>query len=231
MSLLPSNLSPDSIIWAITSPLIYGVICTRVNRATILPMFAAAFAVGFLTSYVAYIAEFSLAVSGFEVGSKHSWIEFSTLVALPEETVKLAALIGLTHNVESRSRASLIMACFIGCGFAASENLVYLSRFGGEVISLRFLTATAFHVFNAILMARLLVTKTVTDDSFRMVLALLIPVFLHATYDYLVVQQAQDGGRFVFVLGFAVAAGFITLRTYPLGVQQRPILAKKSETP
>jgi RsiW-degrading membrane proteinase PrsW (M82 family) len=219
MSWLPPDLATDGVIWAISSPLVYGFICTKVNRAPLLPILATAFVAGFLTSYVAYITEASLALGGFGVGSRHAWTEFLAFVALPEELVKLAALIGLTHNVESRSRVSFIIACFIGCGFAASENLVYLSRFGGDVISTRFLTATAFHVFNAILMARLLVTKSISDDSFRMILALAIPVLLHGTYDYFVMQEAQDGGKFLFVLGFAVAAGFVTLRAHPMTVQ------------
>lgn len=216
MSWLPSNLSIDGILWAVLSPTLYGFICIKANRASFLPVLIVAFTVGFLTSYIAYIVELSLARAGLEVGERYAWIGFTALVALPEETVKLAALIGLTHNEVARSRAALIIACFIGCGFAASENLVYLERFGGDVIATRFLTATAFHVFNAILMARLLVTKAVQEHAVRVVLALLIPVLLHGTYDYLVVQATQDGGRFVFVLSFAVAAGFVTLRTYPM---------------
>jgi len=223
MNWLPNNLSTDSIVWAISSPLIYGFICTKVNRAPLLPVLIASFAVGFLTSYVAYIAEASLALGGFVVGGRHAWIGFTALVALPEETVKLAALIGLTHNEPSRNRATLIIACFIGCGFAASENLVYLTRFGGDVISARFLTATAFHVFNAILMARLLVTKTISEDSLRIALALLVPVLLHGAYDYLAMQGSRDGGQFVFVLGFAVAAGFVTLRAYPMDAQPQQV--------
>jgi RsiW-degrading membrane proteinase PrsW (M82 family) len=131
----------------------------------------------------------------------------------------LAALIGLTHSQRSASRITLIVACFIGCGFAASENLIYLARFGGDVISIRFFTATAFHVFNAIIMARLLVTTSIRDEALRIVCALILPVLLHGTYDYLIGHATTDGGRFVFVLGFAVAAGFTTLRTYPAKCQ------------
>lgn len=215
MNWLP-NLSVENTIWAISSPLLYGFVCTKVNRAPLLPILIAAFSVGFLTSYIAYLTEASLALSGFSVGHSQTWIGFTAFVALPEEAVKLAALIGLTHNHNFRTRAALIIGSFIGCGFAASENLIYLVRFGSDVISARFLTATAFHVFNAILMGRLLVSKSIKDDSLRIVLSLILPVLLHGTYDALVVRGAQGGGQFVFVLGFAVAAGFVTLRGHPM---------------
>lgn len=210
-----TNLTFGGMLWAMLSPVVYGIICVKANRASFLPTLIVAFTVGFFASYAAYIIELSLAQGGFEVGQRHAWIGFSTLVAIPEETVKLGALIGLLRNGLTRYRPALIIACFIGSGFAAGENLVYLQRFGDGVITTRFLTATAFHVFNAIIMARLLTTKAVREESLRIAFALFVPVVLHGTYDDLVLHATQDGGRFAFVLGFAVAAGMGTLRAYP----------------
>lgn len=214
MTLSLLALSPESLLWATLSPVLYGYICIKANRAQFDPVLIAAFVVGFLTSYVAYVVEASLVEAGFLIPDRLAWFGFSAFVALPEETVKLAALIGLMSTQPSANRVALVVACFIGCGFAASENLIYLARFGGNVISLRLFTATAFHVFNAIIMARLLVTSSIKDGAIRIVFALILPTLLHGTYDYLLGQATNDGGRFVFVLGFAVAAGFTTLRAY-----------------
>lgn len=214
MTWFPLALSPEDILWATLSPVLYGYICIKANRARFDPVLIAAFVVGFLTSYVAYVVEASLVGAGFLTPDGLSWLGFTAFVALPEEAVKLAALIGLMRTQPSANRVALIVACFIGCGFAASENLTYLARFGGDVISLRLFTATAFHVFNAIIMARLLVTTSIKDEAIRIIFALMLTVLLHGTYDYLIGQGANDGGRFVFVLGFAVAAGFTTLRAY-----------------
>jgi hypothetical protein len=202
--------SAENVFWALISPIVYGFICVRINRAAFSPILLAAFVVGFITSYVAYLMEVLLTYA--EPQHVLSWLASIALVALPEETVKLAALVGLSGK--SAKHPVLMVACFIGCGFAASENVVYLQRFGEGVIAARFLTATAFHVFNAIIMARILVTTTVLDGALRIVLALIVPVLLHGTYDFLLMQSPYDGGRFAFVLCFTIAAGLTTLRAH-----------------
>lgn len=209
------TLSSRGLFWGIVSPIIYALICLRVNRAKLQDVMGAAFIVGFLTSYIAYTTEVFLGSQGMRIGADHQWFGLLAFVALPEECVKLAALIGLARVSVRAASAGLVVACFIGGGFAASENLVYLQRFGADVIATRFLTATAFHVFNAIVMARLFRSANVADENHRIIAALSVAVLLHATYDYLIGQFRQDGGLFVFVLALTVAAGLTTLRTYP----------------
>lgn len=216
MNGLITGLSVDGILLAVLSPALYGLICIKANRASFAPTLISAFIVGFTISYAAYIVELLLSQGTLFKSEQQAWLYFTALVAFPEETVKLAALIGLTHNQVHQNRATLIISCFIGCGFAASENVTYLKQFGESVIAPRFLTATAFHVFNAVIMGRLLINKTVQERALSICYALLFPVILHGTYDYLIIRSSQNGGQFVFILGFAAAAGIVTLRTFPM---------------
>jgi RsiW-degrading membrane proteinase PrsW (M82 family) len=202
-------LSDAGIVWALASPIIYGLVCLKVNRASYNSVLLAAFVVGFLISYVAYLIEVSLSGIGSH-SLTQSWIWFVAFVAVPEEGVKLAALIGLANK--RPAYPPLMVACFIGCGFAASENLIYLQSFGDAVVGARFLTATAFHVFNAIIMARLLASKLLQDESFRIMAALATSVVLHGTYDYFIATPSGNEGPFIFVLCFTIAAGMVTLR-------------------
>lgn len=199
-------LTAESILSALMSPGIYAFVCMKLNGVSFRPILAGAAIVGFLTSYVAFLCEVALHSSG----APSSFFGFLWLVALPEETVKLCALIGLARK--SAGYPLMMLACFIGCGFAASENVVYLQRFGADVIAVRFLTATAFHVFNALIMARLFASTTIRDEHLRIVFALSIPVVLHASYDTLITASGYDGGRYVFVLCFTIAAGVSSLR-------------------
>src|ERR1700761_5134272 len=116
-------LATESVLWALLSPCGYAFICMRLNGVGFRPILAGAFVVGFLTSYVAFLCEVAFSGSG----APSSFFGFLWLVALPEESVKLCALIGLARK--NTAYPLMMLACFIGCGFAASENVVYLQRF------------------------------------------------------------------------------------------------------
>jgi RsiW-degrading membrane proteinase PrsW (M82 family) len=219
MTEVSGSFSADNVTLALFSPLAYGLICLKVNRAKLRPVLAAAFIIGFAASFVAYLAEVILDGAGFFAPKTHLVFTFFIAVALPEETVKLAGLIGLVGENNELRKCGLVVACFIGCGFAASENIVYLQSFGPSAVSARFFTATAFHVYNAIVMARILRGHLIADESLRIVVALLVAVLLHGSYDYLLSSPTLSDGQFVFVLGFAAAAAWQTLRAYPMANQ------------
>lgn len=205
-----------SLAAALSSPLIYGAACILVNRGVFKAKFVAAFVAGFAASYIAFLVESVLFNAGIVIAPSRLFFGFLTLVAVPEEVVKLAALLGLATSASHLKNMGLLLACFIGCGFAASENVIYLEQFGSSVLVIRFFTATAFHAFNAILMARIVQTNSIADESMRIVAALTIAVLMHGAYDYFLTQSAQDGGRFMFVLAFSAAAGFGSLRARPM---------------
>jgi len=197
---------------AALSPLVYGILCTRIGRGTLSKQYVWAFAAGLASSYIAFLAERGLASAGFIVGEGHLFFGFLTLVAVPEEVAKLATLLGLMTPATGARISILLLGCFIGVGFAAAENVIYLQNFGADVLVVRFFTATAFHTFNGILMARILTTTAIVDESFRIVSSLASAVLLHGAYDALIANGAQNGGQFVFVLAFSVAAGYVSLK-------------------
>jgi RsiW-degrading membrane proteinase PrsW (M82 family) len=199
---------------AVCSPLVYGFVCIRINRGVPSFLLLKGFATGFAASYIAYLIEIGFSIEGVVIERSHLFFGFLTLVAVPEEIVKLASLLGLTSNLERPRSAVLLLGCFIGCGFAASENVTYLQNFGSNVLFVRFFTATAFHAFNAILMARVLTASFISDSSLRILAALATAVLLHGAYDYFLTQSANDGGRYLFVLAFSVAAGYVSLQVH-----------------
>jgi RsiW-degrading membrane proteinase PrsW (M82 family) len=216
MSAFYSGFPFVSLLLAVGSPFVYGMVCLQVNRGLFRRYLVTAVLIGLLASFVAYLVELWLFARTNDIWKSGALYGFILLVALPEEIVKLAGLNGLIQQSDSLRRATLVIASFIGCGFAAGENIVYLQRFGAEAIAARFFTATAFHPFNAILMARALSSSAIQDPARRIVVALCTAVALHGTYDYLVAQSYVDGGRFLFILGLTAAAGFSTLRAYPM---------------
>ena len=218
MKYLFDEFSIYQIAWAACSPVIYGLFCIKLNRAFLKLDLLFAFFVGFLTSYVAYVVEVFLNSEIIGQNSLHTLIKFTALVALPEEIVKLAAIIGITHNRLDRNGSVLIIACFVGCGFAASENIVYMKQFGENVVISRFFTATAFHVFNSIVMARILINTEIVKEELRLAFSLIFSVIIHGLYDYLVVQSSQNGGQFLFIIGFTSASAIMTLKAFPMHV-------------
>lgn len=109
--------------------------------------------------------------------------------ALPEESVKFAVLVWVVErHVDVRRKQDLLpMAVAVSLGFAALENLFYLdgaSDWRG-VAAVRALTAVPAHGVDGVLMGALLILARLNPRRrLSLVMALAVPVAVHAAYDF-----------------------------------------------
>ncbi|MEP3246154.1 MAG: PrsW family glutamic-type intramembrane protease [Sneathiella sp.] len=110
-------------------------------------------------------------------------------VALPEEVVKLSALliVGYTALKYERPATYLMLGAAVSLGFAALENLFYVveSEDWGGVVFTRAVSAVPGHAFTGILMGWfLLKVRTSNYGEYWWYAVLSIPVILHGAYDF-----------------------------------------------
>lgn len=159
-----------------------------------------AFLVGALISLVGVVI--SLVVAGL-VGPQQSQnvqaaaaVKAFLVTAIPEETVKLAAIIMLfwRQRAVARPYDFVVYAVAVSAGFAAFENLLYVDSPEWRMIAIiRSVTAVPSHIFGgAIMGACLAAALTRPDHPHRFwFLAFLLPVAFHGVYDFLPFLQTK----------------------------------------
>jgi RsiW-degrading membrane proteinase PrsW (M82 family) len=85
----------------------------------------------------------------------------------------------------------IVYAVFISLGFALAENIMYVYRFGESVGYIRALTAVPAHAFFGITMGYYFgIAKFYKiHRSYNLFLALVIPIFLHGIYDFILMSE------------------------------------------
>lgn len=179
------------------------------------------------------LAEDSLIFSHFTSGTfAYAFIESFVVAAVTEEVFKYIFLSRVTwKSPEYNCRFDgIVYAVFIGLGFAAIENILYL--IGGSVFDalLRMLTAIPGHMGYAVFMGYFYSRakqgslynnkKMVRRNKF---LAVLVPVILHGIYDALLTVEEEVVGEaasaicmvlwFVFLAVFFVVSFKLINRT------------------
>ena len=87
----------------------------------------------------------------------------------------------------------IVYAVFISLGFAAVENVLYVTEYGASTGYLRAFTAVPAHAFFGVVMgfyfalARFIPGK----KSVNLFKALLIPILLHGVYDFILMSQHE----------------------------------------
>jgi RsiW-degrading membrane proteinase PrsW (M82 family) len=108
-------------------------------------------------------------------------------VALPEELAKFAVLVlyARRHRAFDEPMDGLVYGAAAALGFAAVENLVYVSQGGASTALLRGLIAVPGHAFDGMLMGSLLAVGLVRPRARGRytALALLLPLLCHTLYD------------------------------------------------
>lgn len=116
-------------------------------------------------------------------------------IALLEETIKYRILTSSTWtNKEFDHKfAAVVFAVAVGMGFAIAENIEYAIEFGIDATVRRFYTAVPMHCAYAVLMGWFYGKAKEIEllGNFKMVrqyklLALIVPVIVHGTYDFLI---------------------------------------------
>ena len=149
---------------------------------------------------------------------KFAWIENTICVALVEELSKwlvIMIFVWRNHNFDFRYDG-IVYAVSASLGFAALENVLYISQFGMSIALGRAIFAipghTTFGVFMGFYMSR---AKTAfLDGNTRglrryKILALVIPMLIHGLYDFLLSDQAGDAGYSVWFFVYVIVLDII----------------------
>jgi len=110
------------------------------------------------------------------------------MAAIPEESAKFLVLVGLAEkHVDVRRRQDYIMqALAVSLGFAALENAFFVIAAGDwkVIAAARAITAVPAHGICGLVMGALLVAARLSRKKITAALALIVPVILHAAYDF-----------------------------------------------
>ncbi len=138
---------------------------------------------------------------------RHGWYEtdsaglllFSSfvLVAFNEELVKFLILTLYPYRQPffNEPLDGIVYAVAIAMGFATLENVLYAYQYGLETILMRAFTAVPGHAAFAVIMGYFIGRSKFAQKKRKRLLAagLLLPVVIHGTYNFLILQEAWDG--------------------------------------
>jgi protease PrsW len=129
-----------------------------------------------------------------EVNHQALYTSFA-VAALCEESMKFLVLIIFVYrsNYFNEKFDGIVYAVYVSMGFALVENLLYVLD-GGQTVGLtRALTAVPAHAIFAISMGYYLAkSKFTARNRFgKLVLALIIPIVLHGTYNYILMSDMK----------------------------------------
>lgn len=135
------------------------------------------------------------------------------MIGLVEEIAKIALIRGQVKDGEEITwRRFAILAAWVGAGFAGMENLLYIADIGISVLFTRIITATPFHVLNAVIAARIIWVGLCDKRDGFVLLSLMVATILHGLYDYLIFVDQIGSGKFLFALMITVSLGIYLLR-------------------
>ncbi|MDA3821056.1 MAG: PrsW family glutamic-type intramembrane protease [Bacteroidales bacterium] len=115
------------------------------------------------------------------------------VAALVEEAFKFLALYLLIWSKKNFNEKfdGIVYAVFISLGFAAVENIMYVSRGGMDVALTRALTAVPAHAIFGIRMGYYFGIAHMYKElkKSHLILAFISPFFLHGLYDFILMTQ------------------------------------------
>ena len=139
-----------------------------------------------------------LILDGYDVGpSKMTGAFYKGFIvaALSEEAFKFFAFYLLIWKNRNFNEFfdGIIYAVFISLGFAAVENILYVFQHGGHVGMLRAFTAVPAHAIFGMAMGYYfgLARFSREKKSQLLILALIIPLFLHGFYDFMIFSENE----------------------------------------
>lgn len=139
------------------------------------------------------------------------------IAAIPEEAVKFFVLVYLIekHVDVRRLQDRLVLALAVSLGFATLENFGYAVAAGGltMVAALRAITAVPGHAIDGLAMGALLIRARLSGRAEDLRLALIVPVVLHALYDFPLMALEKHGdvakGWFIVMWLVTIAASAV----------------------
>jgi RsiW-degrading membrane proteinase PrsW (M82 family) len=120
------------------------------------------------------------------------------VAAIPEESIKFFVLVSLAekHVDVRRLQDLLVLALAVSLGFATLENFFFVISAGGwkMTAALRAITAVPGHGIDGLAMGALLIRARLSERAEDVRLALIVPVLLHAAYDFPLLALHKDVG-------------------------------------
>lgn len=189
---------PWSMMWRL---LLFGALSTALAQITeslgisILPYFTQAGGTGY------YLALCYIVIGISEEGFKYLILKLRTWKS-PEFNCRFDGI---------------VYACAVSLGFSLWENITYVLSYGMSTAIMRAVTAIPGHACFGVFMGAFYGTAKMHEINGNVsaskrcrLMALLIPILLHGTYDYLAMRG--EGMQLVFVL-FIAAMFFLAYRT------------------
>lgn len=173
-----------------------------------------AFLVGAVSAFAALAVEFALGyLLPLDRNGPVAEAGFTAVLiaAIPEEAVKFFVLVSLAEkHVDVRRLQDLpILGLAVSLGFATLENFFYVISSGGwqMVAALRAITAVPGHGIDGLAMGALLIRARLSERPEDLRLALIVPILLHALYDFPLFAMHKDVARLWFgVMWLAIIA-------------------------
>ena len=135
----------------------------------------------------------------------HNIVYYIATVGLREEFCKLLLLLPLVPILVKRGNQMefLLVASFVGLGFAYEENLNYLASTMGTATTARFLTANFLHIsltgMSGLFFCRMWRVKTYSYNDFLFIFG--VAIIAHGLYDALLSSpEMNDGGMLAMIL-------------------------------
>ena len=183
---------------------------------------------GVLSSLLALVEErIFLAILDFSVPATspmYNVILYFVIVAFAEESSKYLFMKKETwKNREFNCQYDgVVYAVFVSLGFALWENISYVMMYGFGTAVVRAITAVPGHACFGVFMGvfygiakRADYRGNSTGSSICRILAVVVPAFLHGTYDYIASMENSDGSIYfvVFVLVMFVCSYLLVGRS------------------
>lgn len=149
---------------------------------------------GGLTVIPVIFAESWLSGRGvYLAGTMSAAFEAFVVAGITEELFKFIALFILIwkHKEFDEKFDGIVYAVFISLGFAAIENVMYVYKLGANAGYTRALTAVPAHAIFGITMGYYFSLAKFKPDrrAYYLLLALVIPIFLHGVYDFILMSE------------------------------------------
>jgi RsiW-degrading membrane proteinase PrsW (M82 family) len=171
------------------------------------------FFAGVLSAFVSLLLSTPMGMLGYDKGVEGAFYEAFFLAAIPEEMAKFLML----HMVVSRAHAfdhyydGVLYAICVSMGFAAFENVLYVSDGGYSTAIIRAIFAVPGHMLDAVPMGFFYAFSRFQPErkNYFLALCLGVPILLHGIYDFgLMASDAlakfNPGTALLFILGVLI---------------------------
>ncbi len=159
----------------------------------------------------------------------HAMVYYIATVGLREEVCKLLLFLPLVPILIKRGYQLefLLVASFVGLGFAYSENFGYLSGSMGTAATPRFLTANFLHIsltgMSGLYLCRALSARAYSFNDFFYIFG--IAIVAHGLYDAFLVRPPLDDQGFVAMILFILFSRYYFKEANALREQLEPVIS------